>query len=379
MSKRDPYEVLGVQKNVTAPELKKSYKKLAMKFHPDRNQGDDNAEQKFKEVSEAYDILSDDNKKAVYDQYGHEGLSGQGYGGGFRSTDDIFSHFSDIFGGGASSGGGGSIFDSFFGGDSGGSRQSKGATLRCNMNITLLESYEGCEKTIELKRNEICGKCNGSGAKEGTKPKTCSTCNGQGEVIASQGFFSVRQSCPTCRGNGKIIESPCTLCRGDGKEAKNVKIKVKIPAGIEDSTRLRMFGEGDVGEAGASRGDLHCYIHVAPHNFFHRIDDDLVCEVPVSYTQAVLGCDLEVPTFSGKIKLTVPKGTQSGQIFKIPGRGFKNTQGYGVGNQLVKIVVEIPKDISSEQEDVLRNLAELEKRDVSPKRKTFLEKVKELF
>ncbi len=376
MSKRDPYEVLGVTKSTNAADIKKAYKKLAMKYHPDKNPGDQDAERKFKELSEAYEILSNEEKKAVYDKYGHDGLSGQGHGGGFRSTDDIFSHFSDIFGGG---GGGGSIFENFFGGGGGGAQQRKGATLRCNLNINMMESYSGVEKTIELRRNEICEKCNGSGAKAGTQPKTCPTCNGQGEVIASQGFFSVRQTCPTCRGNGRKIDSPCTSCHGNGKEGKNVKIKVKIPAGVEDGTRLRIFGEGDVGEAGAQRGDLHCYINVAPHSFFSRNGDDVVCEIPISYTQAVLGSELEVPTFEGRIKLTVPGGTQSGQIFKIPGRGFKSTQGYGVGNQLVRISIEVPKKIGKEQEKLLRELANLEASEVTPKRKGFLDKVKELF
>lgn len=371
MTKSDPYELLGVDKNVGDAELKKAYKKMALKYHPDRNQGDKEAEKKFKEVAEAYDILSDENKRAIYDKHGHAGLEGQG---GFRSSDDIFSHFSDIFGSG---GGGGSIFESFFGGGQGG--PSKGATLRCNLNLTLLESYTGVEKTIELRRNEICSKCNGSGAKEGSKPKTCTTCKGHGEVIASQGFFSVRQTCPTCRGHGKIIDNPCAKCNASGKESKASKLKVKIPAGIEDNRRLVVFGEGDVGEAGAQRGDLHCYIHVLPHNFFSRVDDDLVCEIPVSYTQAVLGCELEVPTFEGKIALSVPSGTQSGQVFKIPGRGFKNTQGYGVGNLLVRVVVEIPKKIGKEQEDLLRALARLEESEVTPKRKSFIDRVKEIF
>lgn len=372
MAKNDPYDLLGVEKNVGEAELKKAYKKMAMKYHPDRNAGDKDAEKKFKEVSEAYEILSDDNKRAIYDKHGHAGLEGQG--GGFRSSDDIFSHFSDIFGSGG--GGGGSIFESFFGG---GQSQSKGATLRCNLNLTLLESYTGVEKTIELRRNEICSKCNGTGAKEGTKPKTCTTCKGHGEVIASQGFFSVRQACPTCRGHGKMIEHPCSKCNASGKESKVSKLKVKIPAGIEESKRLIVFGEGDVGEAGQQRGDLHCYIHVMPHNFFSRFEDDLVCEIPVSYTQAVLGCDLEVPTFEGKIQLTIPTGSQSGQVFKIPGRGFKNTQGYGVGNLLVKMVVEIPKKIGKEQEALLRELARLEDSEVTPKRKSFIERVKEIF
>lgn len=382
MSKRDFYEVLGVAKNATKDEIKKSYRKLALKYHPDRNQDNKEAEDKFKEAAEAYEVLSDEEKKAQYDRFGHDGLRGGGFGGGGGSSmEDIFSNFGDIFGGRGGGGGGGSIFDDFFGGGGGGGqrRQQKGASLRCQISITFLEAATSCTKTISLNRNENCEPCKGSGAKAGTSPITCPVCNGGGEVTQSQGFFSVRTTCPKCHGNGKKIESPCPSCSGSGRTPKRVNVEIKIPAGIEDGSRLRVQGEGEAGPSGSQRGDLMCYIQVQSHALFERDGDNIFCQLPITFTQAALGSEVEIPTLKGKSSMTIPPGTQSGQIFRMRSQGFPNVHGHGTGDQMVEIHIEVPKKLNDKQKELLQSFAETEHKVVGPKRQSWFDKLKDFF
>ncbi|MBN2711858.1 MAG: molecular chaperone DnaJ [Planctomycetes bacterium] len=379
MAKRDYYEVLGVSKDASQDDIKKAYRKLAMKYHPDRNPGDKAAEEKFKEAAEAYEVLRDDEKRARYDRFGPEGVSGSGQQ--FSNFEDIFSHFSDIFGGG---GGGGSIFDGIFGGMGGGGGfggrgMRSGASLKCRVNISFEEAAFGCQKTIELRRNEICNSCKGTGAAKGSQPKSCPTCGGRGQVYRNQGFFSVATTCPGCHGAGTIIDKPCTDCSGSGRKEKTVRIKVNIPAGVEDGTRLRIADEGEPGPSGGPRGDLYCYIFVEEHEFFQRHGDDVVCEVPVTFAQAALGTDVEVPTLRGKARVKIPAGTQSGQIFRLRGQGFPHLNGYGEGDQIVQVTLETPKKLTKRQEELFRELAALDEKHVSPERKGFLDSLKKYF
>lgn len=375
MSKRDFYEVLGVEKSAGADEIKKAYRKLALKYHPDRNQGDKGAEEKFKEAAEAYEVLSDEQKKAQYDRFGHDGLRGGGFSGGASSVEDIFRNFGDIFGGG-----GGSIFDDFFGGGGGGrSRQPQGSSLRCQLSISFLESSTGCTKTIELNRNESCATCSGSGAKPGTQPVTCPYCKGQGEITQSQGFFSIRTACPKCAGAGTMIQTPCQSCNGSGKTPKRVKVEVKIPAGIENNTRLRVQGEGEAGPPGGVSGDLMCYITVEPHTLFQRDGDNVFCQLPITFTEAALGAEVTIPTLKGKNVMTLPPGTQSGQIFRLRGQGFPNVHGHGIGDQLVEIMIEVPRKLSDKQKELLEEYAKTEHRNVGPKRQSWFDKLKDFF
>ncbi len=376
MAKRDYYEVLGVSRDASSDEIKKAYRKLAMKYHPDRNPGDKSAENKFKEAAEAYEVLHDSEKRQRYDRFGHEAVSGSGQQ--FSNFEDIFSHFSDIFGGG------GSIFDGIFGGMGGGGFSTRsgmraGASLKCRVNITFEEAAFGCTKTIELKRHELCDKCHGSGASHGSKPRTCPVCGGRGQVYRNQGFFSVATTCSSCRGDGTIIDNPCKNCSGTGQVPKSVRIRVNIPAGVEDGTRLRVPDEGEPSPSGGPRGDLYCYIFVAEHEFFNRHGDDVICEVPITFSQAALGVDLEVPTLRGKARVKIPAGTQSGQIFRLRGQGFEHLQGYGQGDQIVQVVVETPKKLTAKQEQLFRELAKVEHRNVSPRRKSFMDTIKNYF
>lgn len=375
--KRDYYAVLGVEKNATPDEIKKAYRKLAMQYHPDRNPGDKAAEEKFKEAAEAYEVLHDENKRKRYDMHGHEGLSGMDGQGGpnFSSFEDIFSHFADIFGGG---GGGGSIFEGVFGGGFGGGVRA-GASLKCRVNITFEESAAGTVKTIELRRNEICSTCHGTGAAPGSKPRVCATCGGRGQVYRNQGFFSVAQTCPNCRGKGTFIDKPCPACKGSGRESKVVRIKVNIPAGIEDGTRLRIPDEGEPSDSGGPRGDLYCTILVAEHDFFTRQGDDVVCQIPITFSQAALGTELEVPTLKNKARVKIPAGTQSGQVFRLRGLGFRRLRDKSEGDQIVQVIVETPKKLTPRQEELFRELAALDETYVSPQRKGFMDRWKDYF
>ena len=371
MAKRDYYDVLGVAKGASSDEIKKAYRKLAMQHHPDRNPGDKAAETKFKEAAEAYEVLSDEQKKGRYDQYGHAGVEGMGHAGqGYSSMEDIFAQFGDVFGGG-------SIFDQLFtqGGGGGRGDRNQGASLKLGLEISFREAVKGCTRTIELKRNETCATCDGTGAKKGTKPKTCTTCGGHGAVRQGQGFFVVQTACPTCHGSGKIISDPCAPCHGEGAIPQKVSIKVRIPSGIEDGSRLRVSGEGESGRGGAPRGDLYVYVQVKGDPFFERHEDNVVCKMPVTYAQAALGAELEVPTLEGTAKLKIPTGTQPGDVLRMRGLGVSD--GRSTGDQLVVVAIQVPKKVTSRQAELLRELGQIE--DEAGEQKSFLDKVKKMF
>jgi len=377
VAKRDYYEVLGVAKNASADEIKASYRKLVLKFHPDRNQNDKTAEEKFKEASEAYEVLSDGEKRQQYDQFGHEGLRAGGYRGFENFTsDDIFRHFS-----------GDSVFESIFGGalgdlfgfGGGGRAVQAGRSLRCDVTLRLEEACTGIDKTIDLRREEHCKTCKGSGAKPGTKPTPCVQCGGSGQVMQSSGFFSIRTTCPRCHGRGEIVTTPCNDCGGTGRAKMKREIKVHIPAGVAEGNRVRMEGEGEPGDPGAPRGDLYCFVHVKEHPFFERLENDLLCEVPIGFGLASLGGKIDVPTLSGTSRMTIPKGTQSGQIFRLRGQGMPCVHGRRKGDILVRVQIETPKKVSRELEKILRELAEIEEENVTPQREGFLKKLKSYF
>ncbi|CAH7143585.1 chaperone protein DnaJ [Vibrio chagasii] len=355
MSKRDFYEVLGVSRDASERDIKKAYKRLAMKFHPDRNQGDESAADKFKEVKVAYEILTDPQKKAAYDQYGHAAFEqggmggGGGFGGGFGGGQGDFGDiFGDVFG------------DIFGGGRRGGGQQraQRGSDLRYNMELTLEEAVRGVSKEIEVPTLVECDTCDGSGAKKGSSAQTCGTCHGHGQVQMRQGFFAVQQTCPTCNGKGKIIKDPCNSCHGQGRKQKTKTLNVKIPAGVDTGDRIRLSGEGEAGEQGAPAGDLYVQVHVKEHNIFERDGNNLYCEVPVSFSMAALGGEVEVPTLDGRVNLKVPEETQTGRMFRMRGKGVKGVRGGGVGDLIVKLVVETPVKLSSRQKELLREFEE---------------------
>ena len=367
------YEILSVSRTASAEEIKKAYRKLALKYHPDRNPDDEEAINKFKEASEAFDVLSDTEKRSRYDQFGHAGVQGGGGGGGgFHDVNDIFSAFGDLFEGFGFGGGGG-----------GGRRtrsRSRGASLQTTVRIDLPEAYSGCRRELHISRHEPCDECSGSGAKAGSSPQSCSTCGGHGQVIQSQGFFRMQTTCPTCRGRGSVIKDPCRNCSGSGRVMKDVVREVNIPAGIDSGMQLCLRGEGEAGAQGGSRGDLFVDIEVKEHPLFQRDGSDLLCRVPVTYPQAALGAEVEIPTLAGRESLQIKPGTQPGDITRLKGRGMPDPHGgHHIGDLLVEIQVEVPKKISSEQEELLRKLAEMEHADVSPHRKSFFEQVKEFF
>ena len=345
---------------------------MALKYHPDKNPGNKESEEMFKKASEAYEVLSDSDKRRKYDQFGHEGLRGSGVGG-FSGFEDIFDAFGDIFGGG--------VFENFFGGRGGRSKGVKrGRNLRCDVSIDLANVIAGVEKTLELTRNEKCPTCNGSGAQAGTYPVTCQYCKGMGEVQHSQGFFMVRSACPKCSGKGKIIETPCRNCKGYGRSPKAATISIKIPAGIEDSTRLRVTGQGEHGESGGPPGDLYCDIHIKPHPIFVRQNNDIICELPITFPQAALGSTVEVPTLlKEKKRVEIPEGTQSGDIVSVRGEGLPNTYGSGRGNLLVHLIVEVPVKLTARQEELLKEFDEIKHKNANPKQKNFFQTVKNYF
>jgi molecular chaperone DnaJ len=358
--KADYYEVLGVPKDAEGKAIKSAYRKLAMKYHPDRNQGDASAEAKFKGAAEAYDVLGDKEKRAQYDRFGHQAFAGGGGGGGqgFSSMEDIFSAFGDIFGGG---GGGGGGFGDMFGG--GRSRQRgpvRGRDLRVSLELTLEEIDQGVERRIEVNRNEHCGKCKGSGGKDGSKPVTCSTCGGRGQVMRRQGFFSMASACPECHGSGEVQKNPCGDCSGEGLKPKKTEVKIDIPAGVEDGMRLRVTDEGEAGPKGAGRGDLYVDIQEAEHNIFQRSGPDVITEVPFSFGQLTLGTKVEIPTLRGRGEITIPKATQTGKVFRLRGQGLPHLQGSGKGDQLVRVYVDIPAKLTDRQEDLLREFENIE-------------------
>lgn len=373
MSKRDYYEILGVEKNADESAVKKAYHKMALKYHPDRNEGDSAAEEKFKEAAEAYGVLSDSEKRQSYDQFGHNAPGGfPGGGAGFNNVEDIFSAFGDIFGGGGG-------FADFFGG--GGQRRARGrrgASLRCGIELDFGDAINTVEKTINLRRNENCETCDGSGAKPGTTPEKCGQCGGAGVVMTSAGFFSMRSACPMCHGRGETISEHCKDCSGSGKQIKEREITIKIPAGIEDGMTLRVAGEGEDGEGGGPSGDLLCEVHFKPHSLFKRAGADVYMELPVGFAQAALGTSIEVPTLRGRAELKIPRGTQAGQVMRMRSEGFPRLEGYGRGDQLIEIVIEVPRKLTKEQEKLLREYAETEEQNITPERKSFLDKVKKL-
>ncbi|MCP5448443.1 MAG: molecular chaperone DnaJ [Chromatiaceae bacterium] len=347
MSKRDYYEVLGVNKNASEADLKKAYRRLAMKHHPDRNSGENaaDAEIKFKEAKEAYEVLSDPQKRMAYDQFGHAGVDsgmggGPGPGGG---------SFSDIFG---------DVFGDIFGGRGGRSQVHRGADLRYNLQLTLEDAVAGTSVNIRVPTMVKCNVCNGSGAKKGSSPKTCSTCAGHGQVRMQQGFFSVQQTCPTCRGQGTVIDDPCSACHGAGRVQQHKTLSVKVPPGVDTGDRIRLAGEGEAGEHGGPAGDLYVQVAVKEHSIFTRQDNNLYCEVPISFVDAALGGELEVPTLNGKVMLKIPEGTQGGKMFRIRGKGVKPVRGGAIGDLLCKVLVETPVNLTEKQKDLLRKFEE---------------------
>ncbi len=375
MAKRDYYEVLEVAKNATEADMKKAYRRLAMKYHPDRNQNNQEAEEKFKEAKEAYEVLSDPQKRAAYDQLGHAGVNpgmgqgGEGYGFGGGSFSDIFGDvFGDIFGAGRSGGGG--------------NRAYRGADLQYNLDITLEEAVNGTEVKIRVPKMEVCGECQGSGAKPGTQPQTCPTCNGVGQVRMQQGFFSIQQTCPRCNGSGTIIATPCAKCSGSGRLQKQKTLSVKVPAGVDSGDRIRLSGEGEAGQRSGPPGDLYVQISVKPHPIFTRDDDNLLCEVPIGMITAALGGELEVPTLSGRVIVKIPAGTQTGKIFRIRNKGIKPVRGGPVGDLLCKVVLETPVNLTGKQKELLKELEKSLHSDGqshSPQERSWVAGVKKFF
>lgn len=369
----DPYETLGVSRSVTSDELKSAYRKLAMRYHPDRNPGDSAAEEQFKEISQAYDILIDPEKRAAFDRYGYAAFQGAGGGGGAGGFHDPFEMFREVFG---SAGGG--IFEHFFGGGGGG-EQGRGADLRYDLEIKLEEAARGAEKEIEIRKTGRCQSCGGSGAGAGARLHTCPTCHGRGQVIASRGFFQVAQPCPRCAGAGQTYDHPCKECRGEGRAETTSRIKLKIPAGIEDGSRLRSSGNGEAGMRGASSGDLYVVIHIREHAVFARDGHDLFCEVPISFVTAALGGEINVPTLEGKASVKVTAGTQGGTVFKLRGKGMPHLRGTGHGQLLVRVAVEVPTKLTSEQRKKLQEFAESCGDQNTPIAKGFFDRAKEFF
>jgi len=381
VTKRDFYEVLGVAREATDPQIKSAYRKLAMQYHPDRNPGDKQAEEKFKEAAEAYAILADSERRALYDRFGHAGVSGAGAGAGAGFDPTIFADFSDIFAG---------LGDVFGFGDIFGSRRrrggpQRGSDLRYDLEITFEESANGAETTIQIPREETCETCTGSGAAPGTTAETCSQCRGTGQLRYQQGFLTVARPCSNCRGTGKTISKPCTACRGAGRITRERKLTVKIPAGIATGQRLRLYGEGEHGSAGGPSGDLYVVVHVQEHSFFHREEDDLYCELPVSFPTLALGGTVKVPTLNGRQELHIPAGTQPGHRFKLRGKGMPNVAGRGHGDLFVIAKVAVPKKVNKEQKHLLEELARTLPADPSTlletedEDKPFFERVKDMF
>lgn len=350
---RDYYEVLGVSRSATDAELKKAYRKLAMKYHPDRNPDDADAENRFKEASEAYSVLSDADQRGTYDQYGHEGLRGQGQGQGFSSGADAYSHFSDLFGDIFGFGGGGR-------GGRGGRRVRRGSDLEYTLQIDFLDAVHGCEHEIEIPRQELCDRCDGAAVEPGTQPETCGTCGGVGQVIQAQMFLRIRTPCPSCGGAGQIVSSPCIGCSGSGRTEVSNSLNVTVPAGVDNGLQLRLSGKGNAGDAGAPSGDLFIVLRVRSHEFFRRDGANVICTVPISYAQACLGAEIRVPTVDGEGMLEVTEGTPSGKVFTLPRLGAPRLDGRGRGDQLVQVVVAVPSSLSIREEELLRELAEIQ-------------------
>lgn len=344
------YDTLGVDRSAPAAEIKKAYRKLAMKYHPDRNQGDTEAEGKFKEAAQAYEVLSDSDKRKIYDQYGAEGLKNSGFRGGAGNFEDIFSNFGDVFG------------DLF--GFSGGRREQngpiQGADLRYDLTISFMDAIHGSEHKVEITKRDTCWTCEGTGARPGHKPETCGMCQGTGQVTRSQGFFRVATPCPQCRGQGRVIKEPCTDCNGGGLVHKNKTVSLKIPAGVDTGARMRLRNEGEGGRRGGPAGDLYVVIHVETHEFFERDGDRIYCQIPLTMTQAALGCTLDIPTVHGDTSFTFPKGVQSGQAFHLEGKGAPSLRTKSTGEMVIEVQVRTPTKLTKKQVGLLKEFAEIE-------------------
>lgn len=374
------YEILGVTKSATQDEIKKAYRKKALKYHPDKNPGDASAEAHFKEVSEAYEVLSDEKKREMYDRYGKEALRGGAAGAGhqgFASMDEALRTFMGAFGGGSDS-----IFDSFLGGGGGhfgGAPMHQGASKKVNIHISFEEAAKGVEKELAITNYIACSTCNGSGAANPSAIKQCTKCQGTGQIVQSRGFFSMATTCPQCHGEGNIITDPCKDCQGAGRVKEKRKVKAHIPAGVDTGMRLKMSGYGDAGEGGGPPGDLYIFIQVEPHDVFKRQGDDLALEVPIGFSEAALGCKKEIPTLFGSCRITIAEGTQSGKVLRVRGEGFPNVHGQGKGDLLITIVVETPTKLSDKQKELLEEFGKLEGIHNHPNKKSFKEKLKSFF
>jgi molecular chaperone DnaJ len=374
MPKRDYYEVLGLARGASEQDIKAAFRRLAKDCHPDRNSGDTSAEQKFKELNEAYEALKDPQKRAAYDQFGHAAFDGSGRGGGQGFGPDFASSMSDIFD---------DLFGEFMGGRRGSRHRSgreRGADLRYNMEITLPEAFEGKTAQIQVPTSVVCDACSGAGAKSGTKPTACPTCGGAGKVRASQGFFTIERTCPSCQGRGDIISDPCGACSGSGRVVKERKLSVNIPAGVEDGTRIRLAGEGEAGLRGGPAGDLYIFLSIKPHEFFQRDGADIFCRVPISMTTAALGGHIDAPTIDGgKTRVKVPEGTESGKQFRLKGKGLPVLRSKVVGDMYIQVEVETPKNLTARQRELLESFERESNKETSPHSSGFFAKVKEFF
>lgn len=377
----DYYDILEVPRSATAAEIKKAYRKKALDYHPDKNPGNPEAEKKFKEISEAYEVLSNDEKRQLYDRYGKDAVSGAGMGhgqrGGFSSMDEALRTFMGAFGGGDS------IFDNFFGGGQGhggGTMRRQGASKRVNVTLTFEEAAKGVEKELVITNNVNCKDCNGKGAASAEGIRRCDRCNGQGQVLEQRGFFSMSMTCPKCHGEGQVITDPCKACQGKGQVKDKQHVKVTIPAGIDSGMRLKMNGYGDAGHGGGPPGDLYVFITVENHSLYQREGDDLLLNLPISFTEAALGCKKEVPSlFNHTCRITIPPGTQNGKIFRVRAEGFPNVHGSGKGDLLVNVFVETPTNLNSRQKALLEEFATMESPANLPQKKGFIDKIKDLF
>ena len=360
-TKRDYYEVLGIRRDCGNGEIKAAYRKLAMKYHPDRNPGDKAAEEKFKEAAEAYDVISDPQKRNIYDQYGHQGLEGSGFSG-FGGFDDIFSSFGDIF-------------EDFFGfGSSGRSktRARRGADLRYDLTLSFMEAAFGTDTEITVEKTATCPSCSGNGSAQGSQPETCASCRGTGQVSRNQGFFTVRTTCPYCRGAGQTIKNPCDTCHGNGQIHVNKKVAVRIPGGVDNGSRLRLSGEGEAGANDGTAGDLYVFIHVEPHDYFQRNNTDVICRVQISFVQAALGTKIKVQTLTGEKMLDIPKGTQPGDVFKLPGEGIPSLRTNRRGDQIIQAEIKTPTNLNKKQAALLNEFEQIEASKFTNKLKTIL-------
>ena len=369
MAKKCYYEVLGVARDESDRAIAKAYRRLAVKYHPDSNPGDEEANLKFKEAAEAYEVLGDSEKRSRYDRHGHAGVEG---GSQFGSAEDIFAAFGEMFGGGG-------MFGDIFGRSGGRGGARRGNDVQVDVSLTLEEAFGGTNKSIKFNRRSQCETCGGNGSRPGSQPEHCQQCGGRGQVLQQAGILRVQTTCPVCRGAGKIIVDPCDDCHGAGQVAAPVELDVAIPAGVDDGMRVRLTGEGEGSASGGPNGDCYCFVNIRKHKLFHRDGQNLILQLPISYTQAALGATIEVPTLSGRDKLEIKRGTQSGDVFKLTGRGMPNPQGGLTGDLLIQTYIETPKKISKEQEGLLRQLAELEQTEVLPERKNFLQRLTDYF